>query len=62
MPGSSLLAQAIVADPLGTLYTQIGNLFGWLCVAVAVLFLWLGRSGPLQENRAPLQKSQPTVI
>ena len=43
LPGTSLLARAIVASPLPTLYTRIGNLFGWLCVAVAALFLVLGR-------------------
>jgi apolipoprotein N-acyltransferase len=43
MPGSSLLAKAIVADPLQTLYTHVGNLFGWLCVAAAVLLLSLNR-------------------
>ena len=61
MPGSSLLAKAIVADPLHTLYTQVGNLFGWLCVAGSVLFLFLGRARTLQENRAPLPSSQPPV-
>jgi apolipoprotein N-acyltransferase len=44
MPGSSLLAKVIVGKPLPTLYTRIGNLFGWLCVAAAVLLLSLNRT------------------
>ena len=43
MPGSSLLAKVVVADPLPTLYTRIGNLFGWLCVVAAVVLLSLNR-------------------
>jgi apolipoprotein N-acyltransferase len=42
-PGSSLLATATVADPMQTLYTHIGNLLGWICVAAAAFFLVLGR-------------------
>ena len=42
MPGHSLLAQVVVADPVHTLYTLIGNLFGWLCVIAAAAFLVLG--------------------
>jgi len=41
MPGSSLLAKVIVANPLPTLYTRIGNLCGWLCAAAAALLLSL---------------------
>jgi apolipoprotein N-acyltransferase len=44
MPGSSLLAKAIVGNPLATLYTRIGNLFGWLCVAAAILLLSFNRT------------------
>jgi apolipoprotein N-acyltransferase len=43
MPGASMLAKAIVTDPVQTLYSRIGNLFGWLCVAAAVLLLLLYR-------------------
>jgi apolipoprotein N-acyltransferase len=54
MPGSTLLVKATVADPLQTLYTQIGNLFGWLCVVAAALFLSL--------NRTPFsRKAKPTA-
>jgi len=45
MPGSSLLARVIVASPLPTLYTRIGNVFGWLCVAAAAPFVLLSRYG-----------------
>jgi apolipoprotein N-acyltransferase len=44
LPGSSLLAKVIVAGPVPTLYTRIGNLFGWLCVAAAAFFVSLSRS------------------
>lgn len=44
LPGASLLAHAAVTNPVHTLYTQIGNTFGWLCVAVAALFLMLNRA------------------
>jgi apolipoprotein N-acyltransferase len=37
MPGRSLLAMVTVANPLPTLYTRIGDVLGWLCVAAAVL-------------------------
>jgi apolipoprotein N-acyltransferase len=43
MPGSSLLARIVVADPVPTLYTRIGNLFGWICAAAAVVFISTGR-------------------
>ena len=50
MPGSSLLAKAIVGNPLPTLYTRIGNLFGWLCVAAAALFLSFSRTSVPHRN------------
>jgi apolipoprotein N-acyltransferase len=43
MPGRTLLAKVIVANPVPTLYTRIGNLLGWICVAAAVVFLSLNR-------------------
>jgi apolipoprotein N-acyltransferase len=43
MPGRSLLAKAVVANPLPTLYIHIGNVLGWLCVAAAVVLLSLHR-------------------
>jgi apolipoprotein N-acyltransferase len=42
MPGRSLLVKVTVADPVHTLYTRIGNLLGWLCVAAAAAFIVLG--------------------
>jgi apolipoprotein N-acyltransferase len=35
LPGATLLASAPVEDSAGTLYTSIGDLFGWLCLAAA---------------------------
>ena len=44
MPGRSLLARVTVANPLPTVYTRIGNVFGWLCVVAAVLLFVLSRA------------------
>jgi apolipoprotein N-acyltransferase len=44
LPGRSLLTTVTVTGPVSTLYTRIGNLFGWLYVGAAALFLALGRS------------------
>lgn len=41
MPGRTLLAKALITAQVPTLYTRIGNAFGWLCVVVAALFLFL---------------------
>jgi apolipoprotein N-acyltransferase len=43
LPGRILLIKATVANPLPTLYTRIGNVLGWLCVAGAVVLLSLNR-------------------
>ncbi|MFY9852896.1 MAG: nitrilase-related carbon-nitrogen hydrolase, partial [Terracidiphilus sp.] len=43
MPGSSLLARVTVSEPVPTLYTRIGDLLGWICVAGAGVFLLIGR-------------------
>ena len=50
MPGSSLLARAIVEDPLPTLYTRTGNFFGWLCVVAAAIFLLSRASVPAERQ------------
>jgi apolipoprotein N-acyltransferase len=44
MPGRALLVRVIVTNPVPTLYTRIGNLFGWLCVAAAALLFVLSRA------------------
>ena len=51
-PGRSLLAKVVVADRVHTLYTLTGNLFGWLSVAAAALFLGLGRTSRPASFRA----------
>ncbi len=51
LPGRALLAAVTVTGPVHTLYTRIGNLFGWLCVAAAVMFLALGRT--LRHKSSP---------
>lgn len=45
MPGNTLLVRIPVAAQVPTLYTRIGNLFGWLCVIASVVFLLIGRAG-----------------
>ena len=44
LPGRALLATVTVTGPVTILYTRIGNLFGWICVAAAALFLAFGRN------------------
>ncbi|WP_301178822.1 nitrilase-related carbon-nitrogen hydrolase, partial [Janthinobacterium sp. GW458P] len=47
MPGSVLLAPLPAARPVATWAGWLGPLFGWLCVALAVLFLAMGhRAAP----------------
>ena len=43
LPGKTLLAKAPVGAPVSTLYTRIGDLLGWLCVAAATVLLVLSR-------------------
>jgi len=43
MPGQSLLVRVVIADPIHTVYTRIGNLLGWVCVVAAAFILVLGR-------------------
>lgn len=57
LPGRSLLATVTVPGPLPTLYTRIGNSFGWISVAAAALFLGVGRTSRLESTRA--SKSVP---
>ena len=41
LPGNALLAQVSLPRQLGTLYTRIGDAFGWLCVALAAALVIL---------------------
>jgi len=43
LPGSALLAKLTVADRVQTLYSRIGDLFGWICVAASAVLLSIGR-------------------
>jgi len=52
MPGRSLLVRAVVPPQAPTLYTRIGNLFGWLSVAAAAVFLAVGRKRASAANAA----------
>jgi apolipoprotein N-acyltransferase len=56
MPGRSLLVKITVAAPVRTFYTRIGNLFGWLCVLAAPVFLLLGWF-PARRREAALVKT-----
>lgn len=39
MPGTSLFARAPVGARIATIYTRIGDLLGWICVAAMVLWI-----------------------
>jgi apolipoprotein N-acyltransferase len=41
LPGSTLFATVEVSDRIDTLYTRIGDVLGWICVAAAALVLGL---------------------
>ncbi|MGD1108645.1 MAG: nitrilase-related carbon-nitrogen hydrolase [Terracidiphilus sp.] len=49
MPGRSLLATTVVRAQVPTLYTRIGNLLGWLCVAAGAVFVAIGRGRARQR-------------
>lgn len=53
LPGQSLLATASVAAQIPTLYTRIGALPGWLCVAAAVVLLVAGRAPGARDRSRP---------
>jgi apolipoprotein N-acyltransferase len=57
MPGRSLLARVTVTDPVRTLYTRIGNVFGWLCVVAAAILIALGRRAG--HKRLPREAQDP---
>jgi apolipoprotein N-acyltransferase len=43
LPGASILATLPLGPATPTLYARFGDVFGWLCVAVAVLAVVLPR-------------------
>jgi apolipoprotein N-acyltransferase len=51
MPGRSLLVKVAVAPQVPTLYTRIGNVLGWLCVAAGAVFLVIGRGRSSLKTR-----------
>jgi apolipoprotein N-acyltransferase len=55
LPGAAMLVRANVSAPVSTLYTRIGDLFGWLSVAAAALLLASGRLG--LQNRPLASRS-----
>ncbi|MET0320353.1 MAG: nitrilase-related carbon-nitrogen hydrolase [Duganella sp.] len=55
MPGSALLVRTQVPAPVATLYTRIGDLAGWLCVALMLAgTLWLARRPRAVTPGAPV--------
>ena len=53
LPGSLLLAEVPANGQVPTLYSKIGDLFGWLCVAASAALLPLGRR-PLRPGASRL--------
>ncbi len=55
-PGRRLRVDVPVPEPMATLYTQVGNLLGWACVALAALVMWRSRvrESPPSEVRAAI--------
>jgi len=49
LPGSAVLARLKVAGQLPTLYTRIGDVFGWICVAAGTVLVSIGRRRPRQS-------------
>lgn len=47
LPGTALLAKVAAAPRVPTLYSEIGDLFGWMCVAASVVLIVIGRRQPL---------------
>lgn len=43
LPGAAMLVRLRVGAPQATLYKQVGDAFGWLCVAGGVVLLAIGR-------------------
>ena len=54
LPGSTLFATVEVSDRIDTLYTRIGDMLGWICVAAAALLLGLAYA---RQRRARLLAS-----
>jgi apolipoprotein N-acyltransferase len=52
LPGQHLLVRAQVPAPIATLYTHLGDTWGWVCVAAGVVLLVLGRSSGLRNGLA----------
>lgn len=46
LPGSALLVRVPESGQVPTLYTAIGDLFGWICVAASPVLLLTGRRRP----------------
>ena len=59
LPGTTLLATVPATAPLPTLYSRIGDLFGWLCTGAALLMLLsLARLRTGLHAAAPLARSE----
>lgn len=51
LPGTAMLVTLHVGSPRQTLYTQVGDVFGWLCVGAGALLLAMGR---VRKQRDPI--------
>jgi apolipoprotein N-acyltransferase len=43
LPGTAMLVRANVSEPVSTLYTRIGDCFGWFAVGIGALLITIGR-------------------
>jgi apolipoprotein N-acyltransferase len=60
LPGATLLGRVPAAAPGTTLYSRIGDLFGWLCTAVAlVLMLRYRARGWLRQAARQMRRIRP---
>jgi apolipoprotein N-acyltransferase len=57
LPGAAMLATLRIGAPQVTLYTQIGDLFAWSCVAAGFLLIAIGRRS--NTVRTIIQRDSP---
>ncbi|SHH22578.1 carbon-nitrogen hydrolase family protein [Massilia sp. CF038] len=62
LPGKAMLYRATLPAQIGTLYTRIGDVFGWICVGLVVLLFAIGlRSWPAHSSLRPFNKGDAVI-